>query len=186
MSDIEEIRRKIEKIYRAFKEPKMDVPLPERALEWTRFAKTYIGAASILAREPHLLYILPVLQLTGQAVESALKACLAAANREPPNEHDLIHLYKLAAERGFQLDDFALAMIVHLNHYYFRDLATNTKFKSRFPTKQDERMGGALPRHSTCVSIVHSLIEQAAHRIPSPYREKFNVPEKKGVGKANE
>ncbi len=163
MTDIERIRRKIERLYEGFKEPKVNVPLAARVSQWISFAKEYIGAASIVEKETPQ-YWLPVLQMTGQAVESSLKACLAAANTDPPNHHDLIELYRRAAELGFQLDDSHLAAIVHLRHFYSQDLSTKTKFKTRYPTKQAERLGGAVPSNSTFVSIVHSLVEQAAHR----------------------
>ena len=163
MTDIERIRRKIERLYEGFEEPKVNVPLALQVRQWISFAKEYIGAASILEKEAPQ-YWLPVLQMTGQAVESSLKACLAAANTDPPNHHDLIQLYTRAAELGFELDDSDLAAIVHLRHFYFHDLSTNTKFKTRYPTKQDERLGGTVPSNSTFVSIVHSLIEQAADR----------------------
>ena len=163
MTAIEQIRCKIETIYQAIKEPKVNVPLALQVRQWISFAEDYIGAASILEREAPQHW-LPLLQMTGQAVESSLKACLAAANIDPPNHHDLIQLYELAAELGFRLDDSNLAAIVHLRHFYFQDLATHTRFKTRYPTKLNERLGGAVPSNSTFVSVVHSLTQQATQR----------------------
>jgi len=87
MTAIEQIRCKIETIYQAIKEPKVNVPLALQVRQWISFAEDYIGAASILEREAPQHW-LPLLQMTGQAVESSLKVCLAAANIDPPNHHD--------------------------------------------------------------------------------------------------
>lgn len=174
MTDIKQVRCKIEKLYNAIEGPTLNAPLEFQAYEWAHFAGEYIGAASILDKEESR-YMLPKLQLTGHAIECSLKACLAAANSDPPSNHDLVQLYELAAMHGFQLDEKSLAMIVHLNHYYFRDLATDTKFKARYPTKTSEGLGGAIPGNSTFVSIVRLLIEQAALRASYPFREMFNT-----------
>jgi len=163
MADIEEIRRKIEKIYQAIDEPKEDLPPKLRVMWWASFAKDYISAASILHKEAPQ-YWLPILQMTGHAVECALKACLVAANKNPPKHHDLIKLYGLVAEFGFQLSDSDKAAIVHLWNFYFEDLATHTQYKARYPAEQIERLGGTVPRHSSFVSIVDSLIEQITHK----------------------
>ena len=84
--------------------------------------------------------------MTGQAVESALKACLTSAQTEPPKHHNLVQLYDLASKHGFTLGDPDLAAIVHLRHFYFRDVATGTRYKTRYPTEQMEQLGGAVPR----------------------------------------
>ncbi len=84
-------------------------PLPQRTLQWTHSASTYIGSVSILAKESPLFW-LPLIQLTGQAVESALKGRLAAANIEPPTKQagqNLIHLYKMADERLSIINPFS-------------------------------------------------------------------------------
>jgi HEPN domain-containing protein len=172
MTDIERIRWQIEALYGAVDEPSKALPLELQAYGWASFAKEYIHAASVLEREGPQ-YLLPTLQLTGQAIESSLKSCLGAANGEPPNAHDLIRLYELASKQGFRLPDRDLAAIVHLHHHYFQDLNTSTRYKSRFPTKQTERLGGVHPRNSDYVSIIRSLSEQAILRIAAPFREMF-------------
>ena len=108
-------------------------------------------------------------------MECSLKACLAAADTEPPNKHDLVELCRLAAKEDFQLDDRNVAMIVHLHHFYYQDLASGTKFKARYPTKASERLGGAVPTNSTFVSIIRSLIEQAAQKTAYPFRKMFDT-----------
>jgi hypothetical protein len=161
MIDAEKIKDAIEKLYTPTNGPNVDIPLALRAMQLAEFAKEYIAAASIVEREAPQ-YWLPRLQLTGHAIELALKACIASANSDPPVEHDLIELYRQAEKLGFELDEAGFAAIVHLRHFYYQDLATGTKHKARYPTKQDERLGGAVPSNSTFISVVNSLVEQAA------------------------
>jgi HEPN domain-containing protein len=165
VTDIEQIQQKIAKIYQAIEvQPVVNVPPTLQVRQWASFAKDYIAAASIVEKEAPQHW-LPVLQMTGQAIESSLKACLVAANTEPPNQHNLVNLYRLAAELGFQLADSDMAAIIHLQHFYFQDLATGTRYKARYPTNISEPLGGAVPSNATFVSIIHSLIEQAEQKI---------------------
>ncbi len=167
MTDIEQIQQKIAKIYQAIEvQPVVNVPPTLQVRQWASFAKEYIAAARIVAKEAPQHW-LPVLQMTGQAIESSLKACLVAANIEPDKikEHNLVKLYRHAAELGFQLADSDIAAIVHLQHFYFKDLATGTMYKARYPTEMSESLGGAVPRNATFVSIIDSLIEQAEQKI---------------------
>ena len=78
MANIEEIVEKIERLYERTQHATVDVPLVLQARELAHFAKHYISAASVLERESPEHW-LPILQLTGQAVELSLKACLASA-----------------------------------------------------------------------------------------------------------
>jgi hypothetical protein len=134
-----------------------------QAGELAHFAREYISAASILDRDwPE--HVLPTLQLTGHAVELSLKACLASAGSVPPVEHDLVALYREAEKLGFALDESQMAAIVHLRHFYFKDLATGTKHKARYPTPRIEELGGAMPRNSTFTSVVNALLDQASPR----------------------
>jgi len=165
VTDIEQIQRQIEKLYKSIKKPPaVDIPPTLQVRQWVWFAEEYIAAASIIENEARQHW-LPVLQMTGHAIESSLKACLVAAGTRPPFRHDLVELYRLAAELGFQLDDSDIAALVHLQHFYFRDLATNTLYKARYPTELSERLGGSVPSNETFVSITHSLIEQAKQKI---------------------
>jgi hypothetical protein len=167
MSNIKQIRQEIQKAYRAIEQQEIGAPLSLQVMEWVSFAGQYISAASIIDKQaPHLM--LPRLQMTGQAVESALKACLVAAHADIPtgkDGHDIVKLYELASEHGFHLEEPDLAFIVHLGHFYFQDLATSTKYKARFPSKM-EQLGGAVPLNSTFVAIVQSLNKQATERNP--------------------
>ncbi len=163
MIDIEEILKKVQRLYERTDRATVDVPLALQAKELAHFARDYIAAASILEREVPQ-YWLPILQLTGHAVELSLKACLASANSVPPSGHDLIDLYRQAEKLGFQLDAAKFAASVHLRHFYFEDLSTGTRYKARYPTRQDERLGGAVPSNSTFTATVDTLLDQAPQK----------------------
>jgi|GEM_PF-6392235 len=144
MTKIRDIQRQIQKLYEGLGEPAYELPLPLRVKEFISFAKEYSAAATLIAEKaPQLM--LARLQMTGQSVELALKACLAARGIEPPLDHDLVKLCESASSNGYCLSDFELAAVVHLSHFYHRDLETSTKFKLRYPTKRTERLGGAIP-----------------------------------------
>jgi len=137
----------------------------------------YLIAASILDKRG-LQFINPKLQLTGHAIECSMKACIASVGVKPPNKHDLVQLYKVIEKHSFHLDNRLQAMIVHLNHHYYQDLRTGSKFKLRYPTENSERKGGAIPNHSDMVAISNTLLEQAASRAPDILKEMFQmIPE---------
>ena len=160
MRSIHEIQKHVGALYKATLESSVNVPLSVQALEWLAFAKDYSAAATLVAEQAKLL-MLPRLQLTGQAVELALKACLAASAEQPPVAHNLVELYSLVAARGYSLSESQQAAIVHLSHFYYQDLGTNTKFKARYPAQKAENLGGAVPDDATYVQLVRSLCEQA-------------------------
>jgi HEPN domain-containing protein len=160
MSRIDEIEEKLAATYKAGEQSQeLDIPTTQQALEWKSFSRIYINAATELNKHG-MQYILPRLQLTGQAVEAALKAYLLSKSIEPKHTHNLVSLYKQCESNGIGLDDKLLSAIVHLNHYYFRDLATETKYKSRYPTPTAEALGGAVPNNETYISIVNILSGQ--------------------------
>jgi len=167
MSTIREIQQQVKQLYEAAHEPATNVPLSVQALQWLAFAREYATAATLVATHEHLM--LPRLQLTGHALELSLKACLAASGSTLPLEHDLVALYELIESRGFHLSEFEQAAIVHLAHFYHRDLATSTKYKTRCPASANERTGGAMPEHSTYAQLVQSLCEQAERALHSTF-----------------
>lgn len=163
MADIDEILQRVERLYQQKAPTQVDVPLALQARVLGYFAKDYIAAASVLDREGSQRW-LPIMQLTGHAVELSLKSCLASADVSPPHGHDLIALYRTAETLGFELDNRDFAAVVHLHHFYFQDLSTATKFKARYPARQSEHLGGAVPSNSTFTSIVDKLLHQAEQR----------------------
>jgi len=164
---IREIQSRIAALYKSLPQDNHEVSLSHQAPQWAQRAKSFLAAAGIVDRQSPALW-LPRLQLTGQAVEASLKACLAVADAPPPASHDLVRLWELVAEHDFHLDDPSLAMIVHLSHFYFEDLATGTRYKARFPSNTTERLGGAVPTHAKFEAIVHSLIDQGRLRSVMP------------------
>ena len=160
MIDIQKIQKEIAWLYASADDAQIDVPLAVQANQLVSFAKQYITAASIVDKEAPQL-ILPIIQLTGHAVELSLKACLASKNVDPRKEHKLTNLFRKAQELGFELSESEFAAIVRLQHFYYRDLKTGTDYKARYPTIRDEPLGGSLPPNSTFTSIVNSLIKQA-------------------------
>ncbi len=163
MVDTKHIHETIESLYARTDTATVDVPVELQAIELAQFAREYVSAASILEQETPQ-YMLPILQLTGHAVELSIKACIASAKSVPPTGHDLIELYEQAEVLGFELSEPEFAAIVHLRHFYFEDLSTKTRYKARYPTKQNERLGGSVPKSSTFTSIVNSLLDQAAQK----------------------
>ncbi|MEX2374373.1 MAG: HEPN domain-containing protein [Dehalococcoidia bacterium] len=155
------IRTRIEELYAHGAPPSVAVPIGLQAHLLGHFARDYVAAASILEQEGPQHY-LPALQLTGHAVELALKACLASREVPVPHGHDLLDLYDRVEGNGFRLDEAQYAAVVHLQHFYFRDLVAQTKFKSRYPAMSTERLGGAVPSNAMFGSVVASLLQQSA------------------------
>jgi len=177
MSKIDEAQDKIKKLYENINEPPFQIPKEMQALHWAYIAIEFLIAASILdKKEPH--FTNPKLQLTGHAIECSMKACIASVGVNPPNEHDLVELYKVIDKHGFHLEERLQTMIVHLNHHYYKDLGTESKFKLRYPTENSEHSGGAIPKFSDMLDISNSLLEQAANRAPDILNEMFQtIPE---------
>lgn len=175
MQNVDQLHRRVKQLYEGSEVRSTRVPLAMQAYDWARLATSYIGAASILEQQPPPKFCLPRLQLTGHAMECSLKACLAAADKRPPKYHDLVRLCMAAGGYGFALEDRKLAMIVHLNHFYYQDLGTGSRFKTRYPTQTFERCGGGMPSHSTFVEIVWEVIGHARQRTAVPYREMFDT-----------
>ncbi|MCU7920279.1 MAG: hypothetical protein KZQ95_18255 [Candidatus Thiodiazotropha sp. (ex Epidulcina cf. delphinae)] len=174
MSKIEKAQSKIKKLYELVNEPSFPIQKEMQVLHWAYIAVNFLTAASILDKKGHY-FINPKLQLTGHAIECSMKACIASVAANPPNKHDLVQLYKVIDKHGFHLDDRSQALIVHLNHHYYQDFGTGTKFKLRYPTETTESLGGAYLHHSDIVAISNTLIEQAASRVPNILDEMFRT-----------
>jgi HEPN domain-containing protein len=164
VSAIDKVQNKIRKLYSASGHQTLDVPLPIRALVYAHFARHYLEAARVLdtSGNPPVL-LMPWYQLIGQALELAMKSCLAVDGVDPPHTHDLISLCKRVEERGFVLGvEHIHALLVHLNHGYFEDLATGDRFVARYGG------GGswAVPDHARLAAACTSLIAQAEEQNP--------------------
>ena len=161
MANIDRIVKEVGKGYRLLPSEEGIDPDWVQAGSLGARSRTYIRAAAVLERDGFLHY-LPSSQLLGHAVELALKACLAAAGLEPPHGHSLIELYRAAEEKEYNLEDWEFAAVVHLHHIYFQDLSTQTKYKARYPTKQNEHVGGVSPKTEVYEDIVEILLKQVA------------------------
>jgi HEPN domain-containing protein len=166
MNKIREIHLELQRRYAAQSPAELHVPLAIQAIELRSFARQYLKAAALVAAGSPDIWLVH-LQLIGQGTELAMKACLASAGVPPPRApkgHDLVHLYCLAAREGFELSEFEQACLVHLDHLYHRDLATKTKFKTRYPADTDESLGGSVPDAVVLQAITESLCEQSEQR----------------------
>jgi HEPN domain-containing protein len=163
MNRIREIQKELQEIYSTQGPPDVDIPLPIRSQLFRTFARNYASAARIVSENTPGLWLVS-LQLAGQSVELALKACISASGAQPPKHHQLVELYCVAAHQGFEISEREQALVVHLEHFYSRDLATETRFKTRYPTDRDEALGGAVPDNSDLFRIVESLCNQAENR----------------------
>jgi hypothetical protein len=164
VSEIRRVKELLAKAYRSVQGDVVEVPRTAQVIQWVSFANDYIAAASLIDEYAHHRLWLPRMQMTGQAVESALKACVVSAGLKVPVQHDLGALCDLAVSLGFELSDPDLAAVVHLTHLYHEDVATGTRYKTRYPTLHTEALGGAVPANSVYVSIVRTLSVQATGR----------------------
>jgi HEPN domain-containing protein len=164
VNKIREIQKQLTEIYAAQGQAGADIPCPVKSQLFRSFAGRYSTAAKLVSESTPELWLVS-LQLAGQSVELALKACISAASIQPPKHHQLVELYCLAADQGFGITEREQALVVHLEHFYSRDLATETRFKTRYPTDRDEALGGAVPDSSDFCRIVESLCKQAENRV---------------------
>ena len=161
MTEIDKIEKKITAFYDSNdNQPSINIPLPLQVGRWISFSKNYLSAAEVVEKEM-LQCWLPIRQLLGQSIELSLKACILAVNKNPSHSHNLIELLRICEKNGFKLENSDIAAIVHLNHFYFRDLSSETKFKSRYPAENNEQLGGVVPNVETYATIVKVLHKQA-------------------------
>ena len=186
--DFDEIRKKIESIYRKGAElaeehqppPNLDTPPEVRAelLEYVlqdgelrdliQYARNYMLAANKLGdpfADGNFAMLLPKLQLTGHAIELALKACIQSRTGTFPHGHNLTELYRTAHAVGIRLSRRDFAYIVHLGHFYSEDLVTGTRHLARYPAK-GEGASGSIPPAESFTAIVNCLLDQVSP--PSP------------------
>jgi hypothetical protein len=135
-------------------------------LEYIYYAESYIAAASLVANASQVSF-LPLMQLTGHAIESAMKACISACRGKVPtgpSGHDLVDLGDSIVGMGFDVSEQHRALVVHVNHLYASDLLSGERYKARYPSKRVEDLGGSIPPHHSLRQLVESLCSQAKHR----------------------
>jgi hypothetical protein len=113
-------------------DPKERVPHYMHVMEWIGYATMYKDAAREL-HEPAPQFALPRLQLSGHAMECALKACIVAKGEAPARTHDLVQLVDTVVSLGYVVIQRDLGSIVHLNQNYFSSMLSGTRFKARYP-----------------------------------------------------
>ncbi len=167
MDKIDELERKIADLYSSVPEnTSVEATLPMLVEEWMSFSQSYLSSAETVEKDKPQNW-LPIRQLVGQSVELALKACILSTNETPRHGHNLIEFMRICYDKGFEIEDPEIAAIIHLNHFYFKDIFTESKFKSRYPTNSNEALGGVVPEVKTYANIVNSLYEQAKQQIVS-------------------
>jgi len=161
MANIDEIENKVADIYRVFEEPQSaDTSVTADVRVWASYSNNYLSAAIVLEKEAPQ-YWLPVRQMLGQSLELALKTYIKSIDSDPSHSHNLVNLLRNCAELGYDFKDPEIAAVVHLNHFYFKDLSTDTKFKSRYPAESKEALGGVVPEASVYQAIIEKLLRGA-------------------------
>lgn len=160
MRTAREIQGHLEALYQTIPDAASGVPRYLQVHQWVYFAKEYLAASSRLNGE-RLHMIRPWMQVSGHAIECAIKAYLCAVRSKVPKEHDIVKLVDVAVAAGLSISERNLAMIVHVNHLYSCDLRSATKYKARYPSKHMERSGGSLPDMGSIKQIVDETCQQA-------------------------
>jgi hypothetical protein len=161
MTQIEKTKDKLEALFKnsGFQNGS-ELPNEFRVLLLFTYAKNYFLAAEIVEKEASYLFM-QSLHLLGQSMELALKAFILACNEQPKEIHDLVKLTTKAENLGLTLVQIENSSIVLLNHYFFQDLSTQTKFKTRYPAKAQEMSGGPIPDQKVLKGIFDKLVSQA-------------------------
>jgi HEPN domain-containing protein len=164
MPKIDKIQAKLKKLHQHHLDTPMQVPRDLQSIQWANVAIEYLVAAGILnQKDSHLLR--PQLQLCGHALECCMKACVTSIGNPPATTHNLVQLYREIENLGFKLDERSQASLVLINHLYYQDLGTSSKFKLRYPTETSEAFGGSIPSYEEISSICDSLIRQAEQNV---------------------
>ena len=161
MSLVETTKNKLEKVFRDNRF--LDIRKPHNealALEYFLRSKEFLSSAVVVENEAKGLSM-PCLHLQGQSLELALKGFLLASKVEPNKVHDLVKLTSKAENLGLELKQIEASMIVLLNHYFYQDLTTSTKFKSRYSARSQETTGGPIPDQKVVVDLQNSIFLQA-------------------------
>jgi len=164
MTQVEKTKAKLESLFNKGNlienKPIKEVPSEYRALDFFIFSKSFLSAAEIIEREAPNLFV-QSLHLSAQSIELALKAAILSCDVKPKEIHDLVKLASKLELLGFSFKQIEISSIVLLNHYFYQDLSTATKFKTRYPTKEQEHLGGPVPDFQVIKDLFNSLVMQA-------------------------
>ena len=132
--------------------------------EWMFFAQQYVEAASLLD-DSAIADNVAKLQLSGHAVECALKAFLLTTTQSNPKTHDLLALGKSAEDAGCHVTEIQAIAVFQLSLSYSMDIATNTRYKARYPTRDFESKVRATPSHDSVAELVANVLTQVENRL---------------------
>ena len=155
------LEAQLKTLYASLPGPTRRVPRYMQVLQWIHYAEQYRSAAEHLSTRTVPLFD-PWFQLVGHSLECCIKAYLVAVGIKVVNEHDLVRLADLARSSSLDIHDHDIAMLVHVNHVYSRDLRSGTRFKSRYPTEKMEHTGSSVPSQERLTSIVSHVCARAS------------------------
>jgi hypothetical protein len=135
-----------------------------RVAHWLHFAQTYCAAAVAL-EEIADAHMLPRIQLYGHSVECAFKAFLVAKEQVLPRGtagHDLVNLAAIAEKQGCYVTELQAVAVVQLSSLYFRDIASETLYKARYPSKHSESRANLVGDFDNIHELVVSICSQCS------------------------
>jgi hypothetical protein len=131
--------------------------------DWIAFAKQYSKAAASLDELTDPLE-LPRGQLFGHAIECALKAFFTAKGKTIPKGskgHNLVAMAIEAEEFGCRVTELQANAIVQLSSEYFQDIATESKFKTRYPLDHPGTRVSIVGNFDELIGVVDSICTQS-------------------------
>ena len=140
------------------------LPAALQVQEWASFATEYLLAAAAL--ETHGPQVLRSrMQLSGHAVECALKGYILASGESEGRSHDLVGLCERAEQLGCHVTELQAQSLLQLSLHYSLDLGTGTKYKSRYPTPKSELSRMPIPFQRKIDELVGSVCTQAISKV---------------------
>ena len=134
-----------------------EIPTELQVVSYFSYSNSFLSSAELLeSLDPRLF--MQTLHCTGQSIELALKGYILSCGETPGRIHNLIELAKKVEELGFQFEKIQESAVVLISHYFYEDLTTNTRFKTRYPSSNEEMVGGAIPDLNEIRKMVKSLL----------------------------
>lgn len=143
----------------------------QQAFSFACYSIDFIQAAGLIDRGYDLW--LPRVLLLGHAVECMLKSCILLDGNQPKSTHDLLLLCEGICAASYEISDAHIAFVAHLQHTYYRDFLTGTRFKCRYPTDKSEAVSGVLPSTESFAEILDCLRKQLLGRATGANKQLF-------------
>jgi hypothetical protein len=165
VSQVRKVYERISPILKSIPAPLAEKKRSQRhqIRDWIAFAKQYGKAAALLDELPDPLE-LPRGQLFGHAIECALKAFFTAKGKPTPKGskgHNLVAMAIEAEEFGCRITELQAIAIVQLSSEYFQDIATESKFKTRYPLNHPETRASIVGSFDELRGVVESICTQS-------------------------